>query len=62
MDDLNNIVTILGIFLLATIILACPSLMMVSIVLSWDASFKILFLGLTAIDFIGLLVVIARSM
>lgn len=61
MDDLNNIVTILGIFLMTTIILACPSLMMVSIVLSWNASVKFLFLVLTAIDFIGLLVIIARG-
>ena len=62
MDDLNNIVTILGIFLLTTIILVCPSLMIVSIILSWNASVKFLFLSLTAIDFIGLSVIIARGM
>lgn len=62
MDDLNNIVTILGIFLLTTIILVCPSLMIVSIVLNWNASIKFLFLVLTAIDFIGLSVIIARGM
>lgn len=61
MDDLNNIVTILGIFLLATIILVCPSLMMVSIILNWNASVKFLFLCLTTIDFIGLSVIIARG-
>lgn len=62
MDDLNNIVTILGIFLLATIILVCPSLMIVSIILNWNASVKFLFLSFTAIDFIGLSVIIARGM
>ena len=62
MNDLNNIITILGIFLLTIIILAYPSLMMVSIILNWNASVKFLFLVLTAIDFIGLLVIIARGM
>lgn len=62
MNDLDNVVTILGIFLLTTIILACPSLMVMSIILGWNASVKFLFLGLTAIDFIGLSVIIARGM
>lgn len=61
MNDLDNIVTILGIFLLTAIILACPSLMVVSIILDWYATIKFLFLVLTSIDFIGLLIIIARG-
>lgn len=62
MNDLSNIVEILGTFLLATIILACPSLMIVSIILGWNASISFLFLCLTGIDFIGLSVIIAGDM
>lgn len=63
MNDLDNVVTILGIFLLTTIILACPSLMIVSIILGWNISVKVLFLAFTAIDFIGLsIIIIARGM
>jgi hypothetical protein len=60
MDDLNCIVTILGVFLLTAIILACPSLMMASIILGWNASVKFLFLVLTGIDFIGLSIIIGE--
>lgn len=62
MDDLNSIATVLGVLLLTTIILACPSLMMASIILDLNASVKFLFVCLTAIDFIGLLVIIGRCM
>jgi hypothetical protein len=60
MNDLSNIVTILGVFLLTTIILACPSLMVASIVLGWNFSVKFLFLVLTGIDFVGLSIIIGE--
>ena len=60
MNDLKCIATILGVFLLATIILACPSLMVASIILGWNFSVKFLFLVLTGIDFIGLSIIIGE--